>query len=247
MCRLSFGSIIAFVTFTLGLGAFCLLNYVQQNQIVQIENKSSVGVTFTYRTESSGIGYGSATAPFPMNHVKPELPEPKDRPRFCKDKTISLIWKQLQRDEKDFWERVSYQPEVYNCAEMFEAQWIDFNGDGAKEIKIRGKYSNFCGATGNCSEWIYAKNKKSGKYRMILSTGGEYFHIWKAKTNGYQDIYVKTHDSASSSYNMIYKFDGKVYKERKCWFEDFWMINESESEQIIQSCAEKSKEYENQN
>jgi hypothetical protein len=161
----------------------------------------------------------------------------KKKPIVCNDKTISLVWKQLQNSQKDFWDWVNSTMKVYDCAQMFEAKRIDLNNDGIKEIKTRGQFGNFCGATGNCSEWIFGKLKHSNKYKLILDSGGEYFYLRKKLTNGYRDIYITTHDSASSSYHMIYKFNGKRYKEAKCWFSDITVAGQS----YTMSCDEKTK------
>jgi hypothetical protein len=161
----------------------------------------------------------------------------KKKPVVCNDKTLSLVWKQLQNSQKDFWDWVNPTMEIYDCAQMFEAQRIDLNNDGIKEIKIRGQFGNFCGATGNCSEWIFGKLKHSNKYKLILDSGGEYFYLRKNSTNGYKDIYITAHDSSSSSYHAIYKFSGKKYKEAKCWFSDITVDGQS----YRMSCDEKTK------
>lgn len=152
----------------------------------------------------------------------------------CRDKTISLVWKQLQNSVKNFWDNVNSTMDIYDCAQMFEAGKFDLNNDGINEIRIRGQFGNFCGATGNCSEWIFGKTEKFGKYKLLLNSGGEYFYVKRNLTNGYRDIYITTHSSAYSSHHMVYKFSGNRYIENKCWFEEYLTTGEKQ----VMSCAE---------
>lgn len=193
------------------------------------------------RSDSHATGHGSGSGTGIANQVpnKEHVPVEKKLKR-CNDKTILLVWKQLTSSSKDFWEWVNPSFEEYDCAQMYDAQRIDLNGDGIKEIKIRGKYGNHCGATGNCSEWIFGLDKRGNKYKLLLQTGGEYFYVQKESTLGYKDIYVTTHESASSSYHMIYTFSGTQYNESRCWFEEGSVNGDHTS---VVSCEEIDRQY----
>ena len=220
MCRFAIPIIIGLATFAFSV--FITVNlYFHPVKIQPQTNVTAPQVSES--NEPKGIGYGYAIRQRFLNEEQKPQPIEKIKPVICKDKTISLVWKQLINSHKDFWEWTNSTMEVYDCAQMFEAEKIDLNKDGIKEIKIRGKFGNFCGATGNCSEWIFGRTRKSTKYKLLLESGGEYFHVRKSSANGYKDIYITTHDSASSSYHMIYKFSEKRYQENKCWFEDYSM------------------------
>ena len=61
-------------------------------------------------------------------------------------------------------------------------------------IAAWGKSSCHCGATGNCQFWVFVADH--GKYRLVLNTGlVRDFGFLKAKTNGYRDLVVWSHDS----------------------------------------------------
>jgi hypothetical protein len=244
MYRFAVRVIISLATFAFGV--FITLNFYfhiakikpQTNVIASQVSINQVSIN----SELKGVGYGYAFGQRSVSEEqKPQLVG-KSKPVVCKDKTISLVWKPLINSQKDFWEWVNTTSKVYDCAQMFETEKIDLNKDGIKEIKIRGIFGNFCGATGNCSEWIFGRTRKSAKYKLLLKSGGEYFHVRKSSTNGYKDIYITTHDSASSSYHMIYKFSGKIYQENKCWFEDYSF----EGKKYVMSCVEKTKQSEEQ-
>jgi hypothetical protein len=237
MYRFAIRIIIGLATF--GFSVFITLNLYHYP--VEIEPQTNVIASqVSINNEPKGIGYGYAIGQRSLNEEQKPQPVEKRKPVICKDKTISLVWKQLINSYKDFWEQVNSGLEVYDCAKMFETEEIDLNKDGIKEIKIRGKFGNFCGATGNCSEWIFGKKKESTTYKLLLKSGGEHFHVRKSSTNGYRNIYITTHDSASSSYHIIYKFSGKKYQENKCWFEDY----SSDGEKYVMTCVEKTKQSE---
>ena len=240
MRRITFHLAVALVTFV--SGTFVAFRFHQSSAVSSV----IAPVAEQYNVRNEFVRFGSVTvtgnslANFEDETITSE--DNKKKPVICRDKKILPIWKQLIKGKKDFWSWVNSTMKVYDCAQMFEAKYIDLNNDGIKEIKIRGKFGNFCGATGNCSEWVFGRTGKSGKYKLLLDSGGEYFHIKKRLTNGYHDIYITTHDSASSSYHMIYKFSGKRYKESKCWFEEYSVNGERQ----VRSCAEETKLVEQQ-
>jgi hypothetical protein len=240
MRRITFHLAVALVAFVSGT----FIAFQSRQTVPPLPQMNPIVDQHSIENKNVSVGFGSATGNrlSDSENETEYLDEIKKKPVICRDKKILLIWKQLIKGEKDFWENVNWTMKVYDCAQMFEAKYIDLNNDGIKEIKIRGKFGNFCGATGNCSEWVFGRTGKSGKYKLLLDSGGEYFHIKKRLTNGYHDIYITTHDSASSSYHMIYKFSGKRYKESKCWFEEYSVNGERQ----VRSCAEETKLVEQQ-
>jgi hypothetical protein len=83
-----------------------------------------------------------------------------------------------------------------------------------------GKSSCYCGATGNCQFWVLVADH--GKYRLVLDTGlVRDFGFLKAKTHGYRDLVLWSHDSADRSPARLFQFDGKEYKEVCGWEEEY--------------------------
>lgn len=87
-------------------------------------------------------------------------------------------------------------------------------------IAVWGRSSCYCGATGNCQFWVFVADH--GKYRLILDTGlVRDFGFLKAKTNGYRDLVVWSHDSAFRSPARLFQFDGNQYREDCGWEEEY--------------------------
>ena len=200
----------------------------QPNAPIPILSNSST------EAEQHGYGYfeGNSSVPF-VAEQEPTIEQFK-KLVTCKDKTISLVWKQLTHGT-EFWNDILPSFKHHDCAAMFEVTRLDLNGDGVKEIKIRGQYGNHCGGTGNCEEWVFGYHKKSRTYKLILNSWSERFYVLRGNRNGYRDVYITIHDSASSSYHMVYKFSRTRYREAKCWYDEYSLDGSHFSE----SCAKK--------
>ncbi|MEK7724596.1 MAG: hypothetical protein AAB336_09635 [Acidobacteriota bacterium] len=155
---------------------------------------------------------------FPKPFDPSQKQEEKPNKPFCYDKNFLPIWKVLLKD-KDFqeWEPISEYS--LDCKDMLEIKKIDLNQDGTVEILLRGNNFNLCSPVGNCAFWIFEKRSKN--YRKILystdyidvSKLGQ--QILKTKTNGYSDILLKGHLSASDTSYRFFTFDGRKYKISK--------------------------------
>jgi hypothetical protein len=78
----------------------------------------------------------------------------------------------------------------------------------------------YCGATGNCQFWVFVNDH--GKNRPVLETDMvRDFGFLKAKTNGYRDLAVWSHDSAMRSPARLFQFNGKEYLEECGWQEEY--------------------------
>jgi hypothetical protein len=87
-------------------------------------------------------------------------------------------------------------------------------------IVVWGRSSCYCGATGNCQFWVFVADH--GKYRLVLDTGlVRDFGFLKAKTNGYHDLVVWSHDSAFRSPARLFQFDRNQYGEACGWEEEY--------------------------
>ena len=168
-----------------------------------------------------------------------QLPVKKKTTFTCNNKILFSVLIDL-RKEKDFNESVAYYLEDNNPSDckdiLFIEKSIDLNDDGIKEAVVRGKNWLLCGATGNCSTWIYGKF--GNKYKKLLDTGGETLEVKRNSTNDYKNIFVRVHDSCCSAYLATYKFNGKKYKEASCLFED----HTPSGERYLMTCAEKTKQ-----
>jgi len=90
---------------------------------------------------------------------------------------------------------------------------IDLDGDGVPEIVAQGYVG--CSATGNCPLWIFQRIGKS--YSPLLETEGQTFTIQKHSTNGYRDIVVSFHGSATQSGLTDYRYSEGQYVAAGCY------------------------------
>ena len=140
----------------------------------------------------------------------------------CYDPQVLPIWHQLKKDE-EFKHRVGHSSDSTNCSEMLEVYRVDLNRDGKKEILVRGKNFQVCGAVGNCGFWVFERAGSS--FKKLLSSSdyvdisdlGE--QIQKSRTKGYADLLLKGHFSAAETGFYTYKFNGRRYVESRCMYE----------------------------
>ena len=138
----------------------------------------------------------------------------------CTDKNLLSVWNVLKNELTNETTDDLNEIGVKNCADLFDVEKvIDLNGDKQPEIIVHQIGVN-CPASGNCSFWIFQK-KKSGYQSILDGDEIQFFALEKKKTNGYTDIRLGTQNSAASHYYQLFKFNGKKYTPRKCWWEDY--------------------------
>jgi hypothetical protein len=87
-------------------------------------------------------------------------------------------------------------------------------------IAVWGRSSCYCGATGNCQFWVFVADH--GEHELVLNTDMvRDFGFLKAKTSGYRDLVLWSHDSAFRSPARLFQFDGEEYKEACGWEEEY--------------------------
>jgi len=100
----------------------------------------------------------------------------------------------------------------------------DLNGDGVPEVVAQSMAD--CSPVGNCSVWIFERS--TAGYRMILKAFGQTFTIQPTKTNGYLDVVIGSHSSATEQGLLEYRYKNGRYRENACYIAD-WEILEGES------------------
>jgi hypothetical protein len=101
---------------------------------------------------------------------------------------------------------------------------IDLNHDGVPEVVAQGVVN--CSPTGNCPFWIFRRTRRG--YKSLVEEYGQTFTIQKTSTNGFRDIVVSMHGSATESGLTDYRFDGDVYRETGC-YNASWTVLEGEN------------------
>jgi len=101
-----------------------------------------------------------------------------------------------------------------------EIELFDLNNDGKKEMAVR----SFCIASGNC--WLEIYEKRAARYRTILTANEiQQIRLQPGSSNGYRDLQLRTHNSSSSAYYQVFKFDGRRYRRRLCRWEDYTFLD----------------------
>ncbi len=100
-------------------------------------------------------------------------------------------------------------PNADALARFVELTRHDLNGDGNAEYFVRGT-GPFCGATGNCREWVFTRDAGGG-YRLLLDAGGKGVTPQSPSVNGWRILWDDAHLSAYETHRDVYHYDGERY------------------------------------
>lgn len=90
---------------------------------------------------------------------------------------------------------------------------VDLNQDGVPEVVAQAMAD--CSGDGNCSFWVFKKT--SHGYTLLLNGFGQTFTIQKGSANGFRDIVVAAHGSATDSGLTLYRYEDGGYKDVACY------------------------------
>ena len=114
-------------------------------------------------------------------------------------------------------------PTLMEGAERTLVEFIDLNGDGIAEV-VAQPVGDICGAA-NCP--LYVFQKTGTDYRVILEKGAaQYVTVEKTQTNGYLDVVVGMHGSATDHSLQVYQFHAGRYRRTHCYNESLTEIGE---------------------
>jgi hypothetical protein len=104
---------------------------------------------------------------------------------------------------------------------------VDLNGDGRPEVIAQPVGDEVCGATGNCFFWVFEKTASG--YRLLLDAkdgdpkpGIQVFTIQPTRSQGFSDLVLGTHDSASERTLYLYRYHDGRYRQTDCYNADWW-------------------------
>ncbi len=126
----------------------------------------------------------------------------------------SAIAAQLRPHMTDL--EIGSERELREVAAATRIKLIDLDGDGIPEIMAQeiGLKAG-CGATGNCPFWIFQRSKSG--YSVLLHRQAQTFTIQPTKTNGFHDLVLGLHTSATEAELTEYRFDGVAYRRAACY------------------------------
>jgi len=104
---------------------------------------------------------------------------------------------------------------------------VDLNGDGIREVVAQGTYKEGCSPTGNCPFWIFQKSGR--KYRLLASFDGiQTFQIQRTRSNGFRDIVVEQHGSATERTLRLLQYSRGSYHGVGCYYAN-WTVLEGDT------------------
>jgi hypothetical protein len=103
---------------------------------------------------------------------------------------------------------------------------VDLDGDGIPEIIAQGAGVPECSPTGNCPFWILRKSHDA--YRVLFQRGAiQTFEIQRTRSNGFSEIVVEMHGSATERGLKLLRYSEGRYHETGC-YEANWSVLEGD-------------------
>jgi len=93
---------------------------------------------------------------------------------------------------------------------------VDLGDDGGRQFLARGTGEYLCSPTGNCEAWIFRLHD-SMCLLILHRPATQAFTIQPTKTNGFHDLVLGQHGSATDQDLTLYRFDGSKYKRVACY------------------------------
>jgi hypothetical protein len=110
---------------------------------------------------------------------------------------------------------------------------IELSSSGGKEFVAQAVDSLFCSPTGNCDFWVFAK--RGNAYSVILHRGSiQTFTVQSTRTNGFHDIVLGMHGSATEQGLTLYRFNGSSYRPAGCFDADWEVLDEDQESHLLE-------------
>lgn len=138
----------------------------------------------------------------------------------------AAIASQLRPSMSDL--EIESEDQLWKAALDTRIKMIDLNHDEIPEVVAQGMVG--CSPTGNCLFWIFQKAHVG--YRLLLKGEGQTFTVQKTITNGFRDIVLSMHGSATESGLTDYRYKGGVYHDVGC-YDASWSVVEDGKEREL--------------
>ncbi len=108
---------------------------------------------------------------------------------------------------------------------------VDLNGDGIPEVIVQASDRESCSPTGNCPVWVFTRS--GNEYKQILVKNSvQTFGICTSRTDGFFDLVLGQHGSASEQALYIYRFANERYNRRTCYMANFTRLVGDEVQEL---------------
>jgi hypothetical protein len=97
---------------------------------------------------------------------------------------------------------------------------VDLTGLGSRDLIAQANGLGPCGGTGNCVIWFFELTQQGPRLLLDSSKSGGAFEVVTIRpwsTNGYKDIVLGAHESASERILVWYKYSNGNYKMSSCY------------------------------
>jgi len=119
-------------------------------------------------------------------------------------------------------------------------EMVDLNGDGTPEVIVNGGKNFGCSPTGNCPFWVLRKTHH-GYDVLLYADSAQGFTIERNCSDGFNDIVVVMHGSATVSGLTVYRYERGRYHDVACYVAA-WSVLEGDAvrelkEPLITPCG----------
>jgi hypothetical protein len=92
---------------------------------------------------------------------------------------------------------------------------VSQNEKDPPEVVALPNGQHFCSPTGNCSFWFFGRTPQG--YRLLLDAIGQGFTVQTTATNGFRDLVINMHGSATDQSLKVYRYAGGRYRRVACY------------------------------
>jgi hypothetical protein len=96
---------------------------------------------------------------------------------------------------------------------------IRLSQDEKKPPQVVAQVQHLCSPTGNCSLWFFRSTPHG--YALLLDAIGQGFTVEKTATNGFRDLVVNMHSSATDQWLKVYRYARGRYWRVACYDADW--------------------------
>lgn len=115
---------------------------------------------------------------------------------------------------------IESEQQLREVAAQTRIKAVDLSGKGVGEFVAQSVGDRSCSPTGNCEFWVFRQN--GDKYSVILHRiATQTFTIQPTLTNGFHDLVLGQHGSATEQGLTLYRFDGSKYQRITCYDADW--------------------------
>lgn len=98
-------------------------------------------------------------------------------------------------------------------------EMIRLGQDGKEPLQVVAQVQHLCSPTGNCQLWFFRRTPHG--YRLLLDAIGQGFTVQKTAANGFWDLVVNMHSSATDQWLKVYRYARGRYWRVACYDADW--------------------------